>query len=56
MLTHEQWDMFHDEVDDIVPFAVRQISHNGSDIEPHEDVTWVEKHKAHDLRKMLLQD
>ena len=31
----EQWDMFHDEVDDIVPLAVLHISHDGSDIEPH---------------------
>ena len=25
---NEQWDRFHDEVDDIVPLAVRQISHD----------------------------
>ena len=38
----EQWDRFHDEVDDVVPLAVRHISHDESDIEPQEDVTWVE--------------
>ena len=31
---------FHGEADDIVPLAVRQISHDESDIDPHEDVTW----------------
>ena len=36
---NEQWDMYHDEVDDGVPLAVRHISHNECDIEPHEDVT-----------------
>ena len=39
---NEQWDRFHGEVDDIVPLAVRQISHDESDNVPHEDVTWVE--------------
>ena len=39
-----------------IPLAVRQISHDESDIEPHEDVTWVEKYKAQDLRKMQLED
>ena len=52
---NEQWDRFHDEVDDIVPLAVRQISHDESDIEPHEYVTWVEKYTAQDLRKMQLE-
>ena len=52
---HEQWDMFHDEADDIVPLAVRQISHDEKDIEPHKDVIWVEKYKAQDLRKMQLE-
>ena len=28
----EQWDIFHNEVDDIVPRAVRQISHDVIDI------------------------
>ena len=36
---NEQWDMFHDEVDDIVPLAVRYISQDESDTEPHEDST-----------------
>ena len=53
---NEQWDMFHNEVDDIFPLAVRQISHDESDIEPHEDVTWVEKYTAQDLKKMQLED
>ena len=39
----EQWDRFHNEVDDIVTLAVQQISLDESVIEPHEDVTWVEK-------------
>ena len=39
---NEQWDRFYD-VDGIVLLAVRQISHDNSDIEPHEDVTWMEK-------------
>ena len=41
---NEQWDRFHDEVDDIVPLAVRHISQDESDTEPHEDATWVEKY------------
>ena len=53
---NEQWDRFHDEVDSIVPLDVRHISHDGSDIEPHKDVTWMERYKAHDLRKMQLED
>ena len=39
---NEQWDRFHDEVDDVDPLAVRHVTHDASDIEPHEDVTWVE--------------
>ena len=53
---NEQWDRFHDYVDDIVYLAVRHISHEQSDVEPHEDVTKVEKYKAQDLRKMQLED
>ena len=53
---NEQWDMSHDEVDDIVPLAVRHISHDESGNEPHEDVTWVEKYKEQDLRTMQLED
>ena len=53
---NEQWDMFHDEVEDIIRLAVRQISHDESDIEPHEDVTWVEKYTAQNLRMMQLED
>ena len=53
---NEQWYMFHNEVDDIVLLAVRQISHDESDIEPHENVIWVEKYTAQDLRKMQLDD
>ena len=52
----EQWDRFHEEVDDIVPLAVRHISQDESDTEPHEDVTWVEKYTTQDLRKMQLED
>ena len=43
-------------MDDVVPLAVQQISHYESDIEPKEDVIWVEKYTAHDLRKMKLED
>ena len=43
-------------MDDIVPLAVRQISQDESDIEPHENVTWVEKYTVQDLRKMQLED
>ena len=53
---NEQWDRFHDEVDDIVPFAVRHISQDESDTEPHENATWVEKYTTQDLRKMQLED
>ena len=53
---NEQWDRFYDEVDDIVPLAVRHISQDESDTEPHEDVTWVEKYTTQDLRKMQLED
>ena len=46
---NEQWDRFHDEVDDIVSLAVRHISLDKSDIEPHDDATWVEniRHKIY---------
>ena len=47
---------FHGDVDDIVPLAVRQISHDESDIDPHEDVTGVENYMAQDLRKMEQQN
>ena len=53
---NEQWDRFHDEVDDIVPIATRHISQDESDTEPHEDATWVEKYTIQDLRKMQLED
>ena len=43
-------------MDDIVPLAVRQISHDDSDIESHEDVTWAEKYTAADVRKMQQED
>ena len=36
-------------------FAVRHISHDESDIEPHEDVTCVEQYKAQDLRRTKQQ-
>ena len=32
------------------------ISHDESDIEPHGHVTWVDKYRAQDLRKMQLED
>ena len=53
---NEQWDMFHYEVDDVVLLTVRHISHDESDIEAQEDVTWIEKYRADDLRKMQLKD
>ena len=53
---NEQWDRFHEDVDDIVPLAVRHIAQDESDTEPHEDVTWVEKYTTQDLRKMQLED
>ena len=46
---NEQWDMFHDEVDDIVPLVVRQISQDESDTESHEDVPWMEKYIRHKI-------
>ena len=49
-------DRFHEDVDDIVPLAVRHIAQDESDTEPHEDVTWVEKYTTQDLRKMQLED
>ena len=52
----EQWDRFHDEVDYVVPLVVRHISHDGSDVEPRVNITWVDKYKAWDLRKMELED
>ena len=36
---NDQWDRFREEVDDIVPLAVRHISQDESDTEPHEDAT-----------------
>ena len=53
---NEQWDRFYDEVDDIVPLAVRHISQDESDTEPHEDATWVEKYTTQDLKKMQQED
>ena len=53
---NEQWDRFHDEVDGIVPLAVRHMSQDESDTEPHEDATWVGKYTTEDLRKMQLED
>ena len=53
---NEQCDMFHDEVDDVVPRAVRHISHDESDIEPQEDINWMDKYEGHDLRNMQLED
>ena len=51
---NEQWNRFHNGLDDAVPLAVRHISHEGSDIEPYDGVTWVEKYKAHYRKKILL--
>ena len=56
VLANEQCDRCPDKVDDIIHLAVRQISHDESEIEPHEDVTWVEMYTAQDLRKMQLED
>ena len=53
---NEQWDGFYDEVDAIVPLAVRHTSQEERDTEPHEDATWVEKYTTEDLRKMQLED
>ena len=53
---NEQWDRFYDEVDDIVPLAVRHISQDEGDTEPHEDATWVGNYTTQDLRKMQLED
>ena len=53
---NEQWDRFYDEVDGIVPLAVRHISQDESDTEPHEDATWIEKYTTQDLTKMQLDD
>ena len=43
-------------MNDVVLLAVRHISHYESDIEPQEDVNWVEKYEARDLRRMQLED
>ena len=45
---NEQWDRFHDEVDDVFLPAVRHISHEESDIEPQEEVIWMDKYEAQD--------
>ena len=50
---NKQWHRFRD---DVVPLAVRHISHADSDIESQKDVTWVEKYKAQDLQKRKLED
>ena len=47
---------FHDEVDDIVPLAVRHISQDETDNEPYEDSIWVEKYTAQDLRNLQPED
>ena len=38
---NEQEDMSHDEVDDVVPLAVRHISHDESDIGPCNEIILV---------------
>ena len=43
-------------MDDIVLLAVRLISQDESDIEPHEYVIWVEKYTTQDQRNMQLED
>ena len=55
---NEQWDRFHDEVDNIVPLVVRQISHGESDIEPHEEdettaqiIRWLEDEITNRVRQ-----
>ena len=48
--------MFHDEVDDVIPLAVQHISHDESNIEPQEDVTWVRKYMVQHLMMMQLEE
>ena len=40
---------YHEKMDVVVPLAVWFISHNVSDIEAHEDVTWVDKYDVNEL-------
>ena len=39
---HSNWERFYNDVDDIVPLAIRHVSHDATDKVPEDDLTWVE--------------
>ena len=53
---HSNWERFYNDVDDIVPLAIRHVSHDATDKVPEDDLTWVERYRVEDLRKMQLDD
>ena len=53
---HTNWERFYNDVDDIVPLAIRHVSHNATDKVPKDDLTWVEIYRVEDLQKMQLDD
>ena len=53
---HSNWERFYNDVDDIVPLAIRHVSHDATDKVPEDDLTWIERYRVKDLRKMQLDD
>ena len=56
MRAHSNWERLYNDVDDIVPLAIRHVSHDVDDKVPKDDWTWVERYRVEDLRKMQLDD
>jgi transposase InsO family protein/predicted aspartyl protease len=54
---HQQWRKFEDDIDDVVPLAVRVIDADSTNQEAHEeDSTWIQIIPAKDLREQQLAD
>ena len=56
MRAHSNWERFYNDVDDIVPLAIRYVSHDATDKVPKDDLTWVERYRVEDLRKKQQDD
>ena len=52
MRAHSNWERFYNGVDDIVPLAIRHVSHDATDKVPEDDLTWVERYRVEDLQKI----
>ena len=40
---HSNLEGFYNDVDDMVPLAIRHVSHDATDNVPKDDLTWVER-------------